>query len=283
MSLEVQNLEYINLGDDKQKNQYSSNCLTQTFNCLSLNCGRVISCMSLPFFCCAPIIVIEQGYEGVLTRFGIFRDILKPGRYSYNVCVDNIIRVSMKTQNIHIDTLKVMTKDNLSTTIDAVCFFNIKDTYKSIFNVENVYDAIKDLSKCTLRTVIGENSLDQLFSNRSEINNRITELVRNRSQEWGINNIVLEIKDVSIPIELQRIMAKTAESKKEAESKLIVAEGEKKANEVMLKAAEALKNNPEAMELIWFNTLKSISTEKSNTIVVPSSIIQKFQQINHTL
>ena len=189
----------------------------------------------------------------------------------------------MKTQNIHIDTLKVMTKDNLSTTIDAVCFFNIKDTYKSIFNVENVYDAIKDLSKCTLRTVIGENSLDQLFSNRSEINNRITELVRNRSQEWGINNIVLEIKDVSIPIELQRIMAKTAESKKEAESKLIVAEGEKKANEVMLKAAEALKNNPEAMELIWFNTLKNISTEKSNTIIVPSSIIQKFQQINHTL
>lgn len=281
MSFELQNSEYINLNSDEQKNQYSSNCLTQTFNCLSLNCGRLISCMSLPFFCCAPIIVIPQGYEGVLTRFGVFRDILKPGRYSYNICVDNILKVSMKTQNIHIDTLKVMTKDNLSTTIDAVCFFNIKNTYKAVFNVENVYDAIKDLSKCTLRTVVGENCLDQLFSNRTQINNRITELVRNRSQEWGINNIVLEIKDVSIPSELQRIMAKTAESKKEAESKMIVAEGERKANEIMLQAAETLKNNPEAMELIWFNTLKNISTEKSNTIIVPSSIIQKFQQINN--
>lgn len=279
MSLDLQEFEYIDI--NKQTNQHSSNCLTKTFNCLSLSCGRLISCMSLPFFCCAPIIVIPQGYQGVLSRFGVFREILNPGRYSYNICVDSILKVSMKTQNIHIDTLKVMTKDNLSTTIDAVCFFNVKDTYKATFNVENVYDAIKDLSKCTLRTVVGENCLDQLFSNRSQINNRITELVRNRSQEWGINNIVLEIKDVSIPSELQRIMAKTAESKKEAESKIIVAEGEKKANEIMLQAAEALKNNPEAMELIWFNTLKNISTEKSNTIIVPSNIIQKFQQINN--
>lgn len=270
------NSDYINLSNDNKKPN-SFNCLTKTFNCLSLNAGRLISYISLPFFCCAPIIVINQGYEGVLTRFGVFRDILKPGRYSYNICVDNIFTVSKKTQNIHIDTLNVMTKENLSTTIDAVCFFNIENTYKSVFNVENIYDAVKDLCKCTLRTIIGENSLDKLFSNRTEINNRITELIKHRSQQWGINNIILEIKDVSIPTELQRIMAKTAESKKEAESKLIVAEGECKANEVMLRAAEALKNNPEAMELIWFNTLKSISIEKSNTIIVPSNIIQKFQ------
>lgn len=93
----------------------------------------------------------------------------------------------------------------------------------------------------------------------------------------GVNNIVLQIKDVSIPSELQRIMAKTAESK------IIVAEGKKKANEIMLQAAQSLKNNPEAMELIWFNTLKNISTEKSNTIIVPSSIIQKFQQITNQI
>ena len=119
--------------------------MTQTFNCLSLNCGKEISCMSLLFS--VALLVIHQGHEGVLTRFGVFRDILKPGRYSYNICVDNTLTVSMKTQNIHIDTLKVMTKDNLTTTIDAVCFFNIKDTYKSVFNAEKVYDAIKDLSK----------------------------------------------------------------------------------------------------------------------------------------
>jgi regulator of protease activity HflC (stomatin/prohibitin superfamily) len=273
MSLDLQNMEYVTL------NQPPTNCLTKTYNCLGLNCGRLISCISLPFFCCAPIIVIHQGYEGVLSRFGIFREILKPGRYSYNTCVDDIIKVSLKTQNIHIDTLKVMTKDNLSTTIDAVCFFNIHDSYKSVFNVENIIDAIKDLSKCTLRTIVGENTLDNLFAGRSNINNRITELIRSRAYEWGINNIVLEIKDVSIPIELQRIMAKTAESRKEAESKLIVAEGEKKANEIMLQAAQSLKNNPEAMELIWFNTLKNISAEKSTTIVVPNSIIQKFQQL----
>jgi regulator of protease activity HflC (stomatin/prohibitin superfamily) len=275
MSLDLQDIEY-----DILQTEYSHNCLTSTFNCLSLNTGRLISCLSLPLFCCAPIVVIGQGHQGVLTRFGVFREILKPGRYAYNMCVDDIFIISMKTQNSHIDTLKVMTKDNLSTTIDAVCFFNVKDAYKSVFNVENIVEAIKDLSKCTLRTIVGENSLDELFSNRSTINGRITELIRSRAEEWGIGNIVLEIKDVSIPPELQRIMAKTAESKKEAESKLIVAEGEKKANQVMLQAAESLKNNPEAMELIWFNTLKNISTEKSTTIVVPTSIIQKFQQLS---
>ena len=255
------------------------NCLTNTYNCLSLNSGRLLSCLFTPFFCCGPTIVIKQGYEGIITRFGIFREVLKPGRYAYNMCTDKIETICLKTQTMNIDTLQVMTSDNLSVSIDAVCFFNITDSYKSVFNVDNIYNAIKNLTKSILRTVIGENDLKELFSNRTNINNRITELVRTKANEWGIGNILLEIKDVSIPEDLQRIMAKTAESKQDAESKIIIAEGEKRANEIILKASESLKNNPEAMELVWFNTLKNISVEKSTTIVVPDSIINKFRKI----
>lgn len=257
----------------------NTNCLTKIYNCLSLNSGRILSCLSLPFFCCGPTIVINQGYKGILTRFGIFREVLNPGRYAYNMCTDNILKVCLKTQVMNIDTLQVMTSDNLSVSVDAVCFFNILDAYKSVFNVENLNNAIKNLSKAVLRAVIGENDLKELFSNRTTINNRITELIKNTAIEWGVGNIELEIKDVSIPDDLKRIMAKTAESKQEAESKLIVAEGEKIANEIILQTANSLKNNPEAMELVWFNTLKTISVEKSTTIIVPDSILAKFKSL----
>ena len=118
---------------------------------------------------------------------------------------------------------------------------------------------LRTYPKCTLRTVVGENCLDQLFYNRSQINNRITELVRNHAHEWGINNIVLEIKDVSIPSQLQRIMAKTDESK------IIVAEGENKANEIMLQAAKAVKIILKQMELIWL-TLSKVSALNNQTL-----------------
>lgn len=254
-----------------------TNCLTCVYNTLATVTGNIMSCICLPC-CCGPITVIDQGNEGVLTRFGVFKDILTPGRYTYNMCTDKIIQVSKKTKTVHISKQSIMTRDNLSVKIDAVCFFKIHNSKKVLFNVDDYEQSVTNLSKTVLRTLVGENTLKSLFSNRSEINARISELLRERSSDWGIDDITLDIKDVIIPEELERVMAKTAETRQDAESMVISAEGERKSAEIFAQAADLVKNNPEAMELLWFNTLKDISKEKSNTVVVPNSIFSKFLQ-----
>lgn len=264
--------DYINYGSFEP--EYKPNCITSTYNNLASCFGNITTCLCIPLFCCGPIKTIPQGYHGILTRFGIFKKLLYPGTYTYNYCTDEIIKVSLKTQNIPISSQRVMTKDNLTVTIDAVCFFNINNAEYAIFKVDNYYKSIENLSKTVLRTIIGENDLSDLFAKRTSINNQITNLLESRTKDWGIDNITVHIQDVAIPSELQRVMAKTAESLQDSKSKIITAEGEQKAAEIFVKASKLIKDNPEALELIWFNTLKDISKEKSNTIIVPNSALQ---------
>ena len=169
-----------------------------------------------------------------------------------------------------------MTNDNLTIYIDAVCFYKIQDSYRACFGVENYSLSVENLCKGVLRTVISENTLDILFKDRTKINQRMSQLLLERAVKWGIDEISIDIKDIVIPEELQRVMAKTAEISQDANSKIISAEGEKKAAEIMVEVSKMLKDNPEAMKLLWFNTLKDISKEKSNTIVLSESINEKF-------
>jgi regulator of protease activity HflC (stomatin/prohibitin superfamily) len=178
----------------------------------------------------------------------------------------------MKTQTLNISSQQVMTSDNLSVTIDAVCFFNIVDAEKCKFNVEDYLISIDSLSKTTLRTIIGENDLNTLFSKRSVINKRVTELIENYSRHWGVNIVSIEIKDVSIPDDLKRSMSQISEAKMQAQAKLIYAEADSKSVNILKDASKELEKCPDALKLIWFNTLKEISKEKSNTIVVSESI-----------
>ena len=268
----------MNINSDDVYVEFESNnvnYLTCFYNKIAYLMGGLISCICIPCICCGPIIVIEQGYVGILTRYGIYKQILKPGRYSFNMCIDKIILVSLKTQNINISTQKVMTSDNLSVVIDAVCFFNITDAKKAQFNVNNYKEALDNLSKTTLRTVIGEHDLNSLFSKRSVINKRMTELIDKYSFNWGISNISIEIKDVSLPDELKRSMAQISEAKMQAQAKLISANADSESVRILKTASLDLVESPEALKLIWFNTLKEISKEKSNTIIVSENILTK--------
>lgn len=262
--------------DDNNKDykplQQEMNCITYLYNKVSYISGNLISCLCIPFLCCGPIVEIEQGYVGILTRYGIFKKVLTPGRYNYNIFTDKISLISMKTQTLNISSQQVMTSDNLSVTIDAVCFFNIIDAVKCKFNVEEFYISIDSLCKTTLRTIIGENDLNTLFSKRSVINKRVTELIENHTKHWGANIISIEIKDVSLPDDLKRSMAQISEAKMQAQAKLIYAEADSKSVNILKDASKELEKCPDALKLIWFNTLKEISKEKSNTIVVSESI-----------
>ena len=265
------------------KQNYTPNYLTWIYNNSALCTGYFISCITIPCCCCAPIKIIYQNNEGLLTRFGIFTNKLQPGAYSYNICTDEIKIVSLGIKVLPIKDLKVITSDNLSVLIDAVCFFKIYDSYKATFCVENYIASLTNLCKSVLRTVIGENKLSTIFKGRLSINTRIEDLLRKHTVDWGIEDISVDIEDIMIPLELQCVMAKTAEIAQDAQSKIISAEGEKRAAEIMVQASELLKNNPEAMELLWFNTLKDISKEKSNTIIVSESISTKFNPIQNII
>jgi regulator of protease activity HflC (stomatin/prohibitin superfamily) len=200
-------------------------------------------------------------------RNGTYKKLLYPGRYTYNVCTENIKVVSLKTESLKIGTQHLMTNDNLSVTIDAVCFFNVSDAEKAIFNVENYKYSIDSLCKTTLRTVIGENDLNLLFSQRTIINKRINELIENYAKNWGISNVNIEIRDVELPESLKRSMAQISEAKMAAQAKIINAEADSKAVDILKEASKNLVNSPETLNLLWFNTLKEISKEKSNTII----------------
>jgi regulator of protease activity HflC (stomatin/prohibitin superfamily) len=161
---EVYNLDYNQFQENVQNGHTRVNCLTCLYNNIAKITGQIISCVCVPCICCGPTILIQQGYVGILLRNGVFRKILYPGRYTYNVCIDDIRRVSLKTESLHIGTQNLMTNDNLSVIIDAVCFFNVSDAQKAVFNVEDYKLSIDSLCKTTLRTVIGENDLNSLFA-----------------------------------------------------------------------------------------------------------------------
>lgn len=260
----------------QEKPTLTPNCLTTIYNGTSSLTGNIISCVTIPCCCFSPIKIIPQNHEGLLTRFGIFQQIYPPGVYSYNICTEDIRIISLKQKTLPIKNQKIMTNDNLTIYIDAVCFYKIHDSYKACFSVENYSFSVENLSKGVLRTVISENTLDTLFKDRTKINERMSQLLLERAVKWGIDEISIDIKDIVIPKDLQRVMAKTAEISQDANSKIISAEGEKKAAEIMVQVSKMLKDNPEAMKLLWFNTLKDISKEKSNTIVVSESINEKF-------
>ena len=273
---EVYNLEYNQIQDNVQNGQTRVNCLTCLYNNIAKITGQIISCVCVPCICCGPVVLIQQGYVGILLRNGVFRKILYPGRYTYNVCIDDIRKVSLKTESLHIGTQNLMTNDNLSVIIDAVCFFNVSDAQKAIFNVENYKVSIDSLCKTTLRTVIGENDLNALFTKRTIINKRINELVENYAKNWGISNFNIEIRDVELPESLKRSMAQISEAKMEAQAKIIQAEADSKAVDILKEASKSLVESPETLNLLWFNTLKEIAKEKSNTIVVSENVFPKF-------
>jgi len=273
---EVYNLEYKQFEENEQNGHTRVNCLTYLYNNIAKITGQIISCVCVPCICCGPTILIDQGYVGILLRNGVFRKILYPGRYTYNVCIDDIRRVSLKTESLHIGTQNLMTNDNLSVIIDAVCFFNVSDAQKAVFNVENYKVSIDSLCKTTLRTVIGENDLNALFTKRTIINKRINELIENYAKNWGISNFNIEIRDVELPESLKRSMAQISEAKMEAQAKIIQAEADSKAVDILREASKSLVESPETLNLLWFNTLKEIAKEKSNTIVVSENVCPKF-------
>jgi len=263
--------------NDDVRKQYDdiSDCSTLTYKGLRKFWGEFARCFAGPILCLGvgPIRIVEQGNVGVLTSFGVFQRTLQPGTYSYNPLVEKIHDVCVMMQTMTIASQRAMTKDNVVVNVDAIGFFTVVDANRAIFEVENYWYAMKTLSASTLQRIIAEHSLQEVFSNRTQLNERLTQLMQEKIAGWGIQLSSVMLQDIKIPELMQRAMAQIAESTRQAEAKVITAEGQSKAAHIFSEAAETMSRNPMSLQLQWFETLRQISSEQHQTYIVPSQLI----------
>jgi regulator of protease activity HflC (stomatin/prohibitin superfamily) len=217
------------------------------------------------------VINILPEYErGVIFRLGrLLPDAKGPGIILVFRPVDRIVRVSLRTITMDVPPQDVITRDNVTVSVNAVVYFRVVEPNKAVVEVENYLYATSQLSQTTLRSVLGEAELDDLLAEREKLNARLQEILDKHTDPWGIKVSMVEIKAVDLPQEMRRAMSRQAEAEREKRSKIIHAEGEYQAAEKLVSAAQAMATEPMALQLRYLQTLTEIGVEQNTTVVFP--------------
>src|SRR5829696_2537694 len=221
-------------------------------------------------FVLASAVRIVQEYErGVIFRLGRVQGRAKgPGLFFLVPIADRMIKVDLRTVTMDVPPQDVITRDNVPARVNAVIYFRVMDPNKSVIEVENYVLATSQISQTTLRSVLGQKDLDDLLTNREAINEELQAIIDDQTDPWGVKVSVVEVKDVEIPQQMQRAMARQAESERERRAKIIAAEGEYQASQRLKQAADRLAG-PTALQLRLFQTLNEVSSENNSTIILP--------------
>ena len=222
--------------------------------------------------------VLRQYERGVVFNLGKFSGVRGPGLTLIWVPVQTMTRVSLRTVTMQIPSQKIITKDNVSIDIAAVAYYHISDPEKSVIAIENVYNAINQISQTTVRNVVGRFSLDQLLSQTADINEQIKNVIDAHTEPWGTQVTAVEIKDITLPENMQRAMAKEAEAERERRAKIVAAEGEFQAAVKLGEAADIITAHPVALQLRTLQTMAEIATEKNSTIIFPAQFMTTVQE-----
>src|SRR5262245_52360705 len=217
--------------------------------------------------------VLRQYQRGVVFFLGKFEGVRGPGLTIIFVPFHQMVRVSLRTVTMQIPSQKIITKDNVSIDIAAVAYYNIHDPEKAVIAIENVHDAIGQISQTTVRNVVGRFSLDQLLSDTASINEQIKNVIDAHTEPWGTQVTAVEIKDVELPENMQRAMAKEAEAERERRAKIVAAEGECQPAMRLGQAADIISQHPVALQLRTLQTMAEISIEKNSTIIFPAQFM----------
>src|SRR3712207_3010081 len=230
----------------------------------------LIAALLLVVFVLASAVRIVQEYErGVVFRLGRVREGAKgPGLILLVPVVDRMIKMDLRTVSMGVPPQEVITRDNVPARVDAVLYFRVMDPNRSVIEVENHVLATSQISQTTLRSVLGQKDLDDLLTNREAINEELQTIIDDQTDPWGIKVSAVEVKDVEIPQQMQRAMARQAESERERRAKIIAAEGEYQASQRLRQAADRLES-PTALQLRLFQTLNEVSSENSSTVILP--------------
>ncbi len=225
------------------------------------------------FFLYNAIKILNEYERGVIFRLGRVLERPKgPGLIILIPIVDRMVRVSLRTVVLEVASQDVITRDNVSVKVNAVVYFRVIDPMKAVIDVENYLCATSQLSQTTLRSVLGQAELDDLLSQREKLNERLQEILDTHTESWGIKVSNVEVKNVDLPQEMQRAIARQAEAERERRAKVISAEGEFQASTRLADASNILSKNPMALQLRYLQTLIEISTEKNSTIIFPLPI-----------
>src|SRR5690349_17395350 len=222
--------------------------------------------------------VVKEYDRGVIFFLGKYTGVRGPGLIILIPIFERMTRVTLRTITMNIPSQKIITKDNVSIDIAAVAYYHIVDPKKSVIAIENVYDAVNQISQTTVRNVVGQFTLDQLLSQTLDINAKIKDVIDGHTEPWGTQVTAVEIKDITLPDNMQRAMAKEAEAERERRAKIVAAEGEFQAAVKLGEAADIITAHPVALQLRTLQTMAEIATEKNSTIIFPAQFMTTVQE-----
>ncbi len=218
----------------------------------------------------ASAIKIVQEYErGVIFRLGRLVGARGPGLFFIIPIIDRMVKVDLRVVTLDVPSQEAITRDNVTVRVNAVVFFRVVDPSAAIVQVEDFRQATWNISQTTLSNVLGQSELDDLLSNREEINHKLQQIIDEATELWGIKVSIVEVKDVELPQSMVRAMAKQAEAEREKRAKIVHAEGEYEAAKRLTEAADTMSQHPVSVQLRYLQTLTEISVEKNSTIIFP--------------
>ena len=223
-------------------------------------------------FLITAIKVLNEYERGVIFRLGRVIKAKGPGLIILIPIIDKMRKVDLRTVTLDVPPQDIITRDNVSVKVSAVVYFRVLDPVKAVVEVENFYFATSQLSQTTLRSVCGQAELDELLSERDKINARIQEILDLDTEPWGVKVSKVEVKEIDLPDEMKRAMAKQAEAERERRSKIINAEGEFQAAQRLKEAAAIIEETPAALQLRYLQTLREVAAENNSTTLFPIPI-----------
>jgi regulator of protease activity HflC (stomatin/prohibitin superfamily) len=233
----------------------------------------VVIVVILAIFILPQALRILREYErGVIFRLGKLLGAKGPGIIFLIPVVDKMVRMDLRVVTIDVSKQEIMTKDNVPATVDAVVYFRVINPMDAVVKVENYWKATSLIAQTTLRSVLGQASLDDLLSQRDVINQKLQEIIDRQTEPWGIKVTAVEIKDVALPDSMKRAMAKQAEAERERRAKVVNAEGEYQAAEKMVQAAAMISKEPIALQLRYLQTMREMASEHNTTTFLPLPI-----------
>ena len=213
--------------------------------------------------------ILREYERGVIFMLGRYHKVKGPGLILVIPVIQQMVKVDLRVRVLDVPSQDVISRDNVSVKVNAVLYFRVVDPERAVINVEDFYDATSQLSQTTLRSVLGKHELDEMLASRDELNRDIQEILDEQTDPWGIKVANVEIKHVDLDEDMVRVIARQAEAERVRRAKVIHANGEKEASEVLLDAARTLSSQPKALQLRYLQTLTEVANERTTTVVFP--------------
>jgi len=240
--------------------------------------GLILVIVLIVYFITSAVKVLREYERGVVFRLGRLIDLKGPGLVIIWPLIDKLVKVGLRTVTMDVPSQDIITKDNVTVKVNAVVYFRVVEPTKAITEVADYEYATSQISQTTLRSVLGQSALDDLLSKRDELNAELQKIIDDQTEPWGIKVTTVEVKNVDLPVEMQRAIARQAEAERERRAKVIHAQGEFEAAQKLSEAAAIIGSQPAAMQLRFLQTLTEVASDKNSTTIfpIPIDIIEPF-------